>query len=138
MKALEEKYNLRIYSNYNTKNRNVMAKSDLDLTIHGEHFAIMMGLDCAHLLRLTFFRGTIRSFLRKFDLNTIRLSQIQNSFRTNMHGSRWWSTNIADELRKLGCVLYADGHGDFMVDISHLRPIHEDKSVRADLSFRLL
>ena len=135
---LEEKYNLRFYSNYSTKNRSLMQKSDLDLTIHGENFAIMMGLDCAHLLRLTFFRGTIRSFLRRFDSNNVRLSEIQKTYNTYMHGTGWWSTNIADELRRLNCVLYADGYGDFMVDISHLKNINDDKNVRGDLSFQIM
>eukprot|EP01083_Nonionella_stella_P026351 72508_1 len=129
---------VRFYSNYQTKHRNAMTRSDLDMTIHGENFAIMMGLDCAHLLRLTFFRGTIRSFLRRLTVNNIRLSQIQELYETYMNGSRWWSTNIPDELRRLNCVLYADGYGDFMIDISHLRPMYDDKSVRGDLSFKIM
>ena len=72
------------------------------------------------------------------DRNTIRLSMIQKDFGTYYKGSRWWSINIANELRKLNCNLYADGYGDFIVDISHMRPGDQRSKTRRDMSFELI
>ena len=84
------------------------------------------------------FRGVIRGFLKSMDRNSIRLSMIQKDFERIYNGSRWWSVNIPNELRKLNCTLYADGYGDFIVDISHLRPGEQNIKSRRDMSFRLI